>query len=66
MFFYGQSSDQMSSNRRVETGNPVLSCPQHLRPICPPLNPMECEIYKSMAMMFWLPQTETALAQVVA
>jgi hypothetical protein len=21
-----------------------VSCPQHLRPICPPLNPIECEL----------------------
>jgi hypothetical protein len=35
----------MSSNRRVETGNQELICPLHLRPICPPLNPLECEKY---------------------
>src|SRR5919197_1086025 len=35
----------MSSNRRVETGNQGLICPQHLRPICPPLNPLECELF---------------------
>jgi len=32
----------MSSNRRVETGNQGLIYPQHLRPICLPLNPLEC------------------------
>src|SRR5262245_16250485 len=43
MLFYDQSSDQLSSNCLVETGNQELNCPQHLRPIWPPLNPMECE-----------------------
>jgi Family of unknown function (DUF6516) len=48
MLFYGQSSDHLSSNRRVETGNQGLICPPHLRPICPPRNPLECEFSEYM------------------
>lgn len=32
-----------TTNHREEMGNEGLSCLQHLRLICPPLNPMECE-----------------------
>src|SRR2546422_4808084 len=31
-----------TTKRRVETRNEGLSCPQHLRPLCPPLHPMKC------------------------
>ena len=33
-----------TTKRRVETGNQGVSCPQHLRLSCPPLNPMECAL----------------------
>src|SRR4030088_70977 len=42
--------------------NEGLSCLQHLRPICAPLNPMECEICDTTCAALhalWLPHSST-------
>src|SRR5437660_9434662 len=42
MLFHNYSDDPTLFKRPVETGNHGVSCLHHLRPIGPPLNPMEC------------------------
>src|SRR5437870_1258461 len=43
MLFHNYSDDPTLFKRPVETGNHGVSCFHHLRPIGPPLNPMECD-----------------------
>src|SRR6266704_2808857 len=53
MLFHNYSDDPTLFKRPVETGNHGVSCFHHLRPIGPPLNPMECDLSEFVVGCSW-------------